>query len=127
MAKYANQKTIIKDNGVLMDEEHPYAKISIASWQNAMSELDNYEFKLYTLFYLNQRDFKLDLSPSNLEKTYGGTRKTWSKARKGLEDKGYLVANGNKETFVERPMREMPAVQNSTVAEPVFAQVPWDF
>ena len=36
-----------------MDAEHPYAKISIESWQNAMGDLDNYEFKLYTLFYMN--------------------------------------------------------------------------
>lgn len=127
MAKYANQKTIIKDNGVIMDEEHPYAKVSVESWQKAMGELDHYEFKLYTLFYLNQRDFKLDLSPSHLEEEYGGTRKTWSKARKGLEEKGYLVVNGNKEVFKERPMREMPPVQDSTVAEPVFAQGSWDF
>lgn len=123
MAKYANQKTIIKDeNGILMDAEHPYAKISIESWQNAMSDLDNYEFKLYTLFYMNQRGFKFDLSPGKLEKTYGGTRKTWTKARKTLEEKGYLISNGNKETFMERPNA---LVQNNTGAEPVFAH--WDF
>lgn len=120
MAKYANQKTIVKNDGVLMNEEHPYAKVSIESWQSAMSELDNYEFKLYTLFYLNQRDFTLDLSPSHLEQEYGGTRKTWSKARKGLEEKGYLVANGNREVFVERPPRTVP-----TMVEEVRSS--WDF
>lgn len=127
MATYANQKTIIKGNISVKDAEHPYVKLSIENTQNAMKELKGYEFQLYMLMCMNQQDFHWDLSPARLEKTYGGTRKTWTNARKALEEKGYLVANGNKETFYEMPVRENPPVQNDTDAETVFAQGVWDF
>lgn len=131
MATYANQKTIVKGIETKKDAAHPYVKLSIDSVQDAMKELKGYEFQLYMLLYMNQKDFKLDFSPSYLEKTYGGTRKTWSAARKVLEEKGYLVANGNKDTFYERPMREDQPVLNSTDAEAMFRQVSdekkWDF
>lgn len=131
MATYANQKTIVKGIETKKDAAHPYVKLSIDSVQDAMKELKGYEFQLYMLLYMNQKDFKLDFSPSYLEKTYGGTRKTWSTARKVLEEKGYLVVNGNKDTFYERPMREDQPVLNSTDAEAMFRQVldekKWDF
>ena len=127
MAKYANQKTISKGEEVLKDAEHPYMRVSIESVQSAMKELKSYEFQLYILLYLNQEDFKLDFSPSYLEKTYGGTRKTWANARKVLEEKGYLVGDGNKEEFVEKPMRQDAPAMDNTDAEAVFAQSSWDF
>ena len=89
MATYANQKTIIKGNTSVKDAEHPYVKLSIENTQNAMKELKGYEFQLYMLMCMNQQDFHWDVSPARLEKMYGGTRKTWTNARKALEEKGY--------------------------------------
>lgn len=104
MAKYANQKTIIRDEDIVKDAEHPYAKMSIEAMRKAMGDLNNYEFKLYCLLYMNQEGFEYDLSPAYLEKTFSGTRKTWSNARKVLEEKGYLRSEGNnKMAFVELP------------------------
>lgn len=127
MATYANQKTIIKGNEAIKDADHPYVKLNIETTQNAMKNLKGYEFQLYMLMCMNQKDFQWDLSPARLEKVYGGTRKTWSNARKALEEKGYLIANGNKETFHEVPELIDPSVLNDTDAEAVFAQGVWDF
>lgn len=116
MAKYANQFSIKKDGEmVLKDADHPYAKISIESIDKALEELDGYEFKLYMLLYMNQEGFEWDFSPAHLEKAYAGTRKTWTKARKGLEDKGYLREDsGGKLVFEERPQSsdEKPTENN---------------
>lgn len=122
MAKYANQFSIKKneneDEMILKDADHPYAKISIESVQNALGELDGYEFKLYLLLYMNQEGFEWDYSPAHLEKTYSGTRKTWAKARKSLEEKGYLREEANgKLTFLERPEKRIEEKTN----------VGWDF
>ena len=123
MATYANQKTIIKGNEALKDVDHPYVRLSVKTTQNAMKDLKGYEFQLYMLMCMNQKDFEWDLSPAHLEKVYGGTRKTWSNARKALEEKGYLVAKGNKETFYEEPIKS----NDEPIAEPALAQVSWDF
>ena len=123
MAKYANQKTIIREEET---EFRPYAKISIESMQKAMKELSNYEFKLYCLLYMNQEGYEYDLSPAYLEKTFAGTRKTWSAARKALEEKGYLrVEEGNRMVFVELPEEEetVPEIE----VEKVETSKGWDF
>lgn len=119
MAKYANQFSIKKDGEmVLKDADHPYAKISIESIDKALEELDGYEFKLYMLLYMNQEGFEWDFSPAHLEKAYAGTRKTWTKARKGLEDKGYLRESvGGKLVFDERPQSSDEKVTENS----------WDF
>jgi hypothetical protein len=61
-----------------------------------------------------------------LEKTFAGTRKTWSAARKALEEKGYLrVEEGNRMVFVELPEEEeiVPEIE----VEKVEAPKGWDF
>ena len=120
MAKYANQFSIKKEeeNSVRKDADHPYAKISIESIDKALEELDGYEFKLYLLLYMNQEGFEWDFSPAHLEKAYAGTRKTWTKARKGLEEKGYLrVEENGKMVFMERPQKSIEKVE----------KVEWEF
>ena len=119
MAKYANQFSIKKDEEmVLKDADHPYAKISIESIDKALEDLDGYEFKLYMLLYMNQEGFEWDFSPAHLEKAYAGTRKTWTKARKSLEEKGYLREDADgKLVFVERPQKSIEKVE----------EVEWDF
>jgi len=94
--------------------------------QKAMKELSNYEFKLYCLLYMNQEGYEYDLSPAYLEKTFSGTRKTWSAARKALEEKGYLrVEEGNRMVFVELPEEE--EIVPETEVEKVESSKGWDF
>lgn len=102
MAKYAHQKTIIKEESDF--KNHPYVKLNIEDIQEAMKKLSGYDFELYIYLYMNQDDFELDYSPSFLEKNYLGSRKTWQTARTHLVEQGYLVDEGsNHFVFVPRP------------------------
>lgn len=118
MAKYANQKTISKEENDF--KKHPYVKLNIEDIQEAMKNLSGFDFELYVYLYMNQDDFTLDYSPGHLEKNYLGSRKTWQTARSHLVEKGYLVDDGsNRFTFVPR--------LGVKVEEPVEETRQWDF
>ena len=125
---YANQEFYIRKEDVIKDAEHPYAKLSVEAVSKAMNELKGYEFQLYILLSMNQIDYKMGFSPTDLVKYYGGSDKSWRSARDALKKKGYLVQiSGNQWEFKEEPMRDNSPVLNDTDAEAVFAQGHWDF
>jgi hypothetical protein len=51
MAKYANQKTILKEENDFRN--HPYVKLNIEDIQEAMKHLSGYDFELYIYLYMN--------------------------------------------------------------------------
>lgn len=104
---YANQEIIVRVDDVEKGPGNPFQKLSVECVQEAMKELKGYEFALYILLYMNALGFELEFSPSALEQMYGGTRKTWGKARDVLKEKGYLVPiGGPRWKFLEKPVRE---------------------
>lgn len=118
MAKYANQKTILKEENDFRN--HPYVKLDIEDIQEAMKHLSGYDFELYIYLYMNQDNFKLDYSPSYLEKNFLGSRKTWQNARTHLVELGYLVDDGNN-SFVFMPRL------GTKIEESVEEVRQWDF
>ena len=125
---YANQEFYIRKEDTIKDAEHPYVKLSINATQKAMNELKGYDFQLYILLAMNQIDYVMGFSPTDLAKYYGGSEKSWRNARDTLKRYGYLIKiSGNQWEFKEEPVRENPPVQDVAGTETVFAQGHWDF
>ena len=97
------QESIIKKKDII---DGPNASVSVECVRDAMRELKGCEFQLYMLLSMNKVGFKMDFNAKWLEDTFGTTRKTWSKAKDTLKQKGYLRQldeEGTVYEFVERP------------------------
>lgn len=95
------------------DKNNYYAAINLEALQEAMSNLNNTEFKLWMYFAKNQNEHSFAYSPSDCISNWGFTRTSLYNAFAALEAKGYIQQKeGNVFIFSEIPNRKIRKSQN---------------
>ena len=101
---YANQRIVIKDKFELKE---PFVQRAYKDELRAMSELKEYELKLYLRLTQNKEGYKFAFSPTGLVKEIGGSDRSWRDAWKGLVEKGYIVPmEGNEFEILDAPVEK---------------------
>lgn len=112
-----NQKTITTSKEK-SDKDNKYAIFNLNALQYAMIDLKGESFKLWCYINKNQDGYTFALSAVDAVKWGIGSRSSYNRAVKELEEKGYLVENAkNQFTFYELPRVEKVTVTVSKSAE----------
>lgn len=97
---YPNQSSIT----ILKQEDSElYAQVDMGALQVAMVELDGVAFKIWMYLARNKNRYEFALSPKAMEE-WGIKKDAYYRAKKVLEEKGYLVEGKHGLVFNEYPV-----------------------
>lgn len=96
---YPNQQSIYISK---KEDSELYAQMDMAALQRAMVELDGAAFKLWLYLARNKNRYQFALSPKAMEE-WGIRKDSYYRGKKALEEKGYLVEEGEGLVFRETP------------------------
>lgn len=117
MESNPNQK-IITTAKEKSDADNLYSIFNLNALQYAMIDLKGESFKLWCYINKNQDGYKFSLSAVDAVKWGIGSRSSYNRAVKELQEKGYLVETAhNKFTFYELPKAEKVEITVSKSAE----------
>lgn len=114
MANYKtvpNQK-VVKVNKEVCNKQNIYATINITAMEKAAQELAAGAFKLWVYFAKNQHGYEFALSSKEIEANFGIKIKQYNNAVDELIEKGYLVQQGESNSYLFMESAVIPKGNN---------------